>query len=126
MFLILQAARSLFTRCMANRTTAKASALEAHVRAADETVKEYESAKSPQEIADLVEVTMAARKAFDTWDAADTRASKWRKRRAKAVTPASRVPAYLAGKVDAALAGILLYPYVPEVTAFIQSVAARL
>lgn len=120
MFMLIQLFRSLVTRVMSARCDAKAERLRGPADEAVEKARLLEKKADPTGIVSLIEARMDCKAKADEWCEAEIRAERWAKRKDRAVRPSSRVPTYLAGKLDAALAFFVVYPYVPEVIARVQ------
>ncbi len=122
MFMLMHLARSLFARVMTARAVAKADAIKGPANAAMEKVRELGvkatgPKANPLDIADLIDARTKSRDLNERWLAAELKAEAWQ---AAAKRPVKRLPAYLAGKMDAAAAGALLYPYVPQAVAAVK------
>lgn len=118
MFLFAHAVRSLFTKSAATRARAEAERLAKVAFDADVKVRRMGDST---DVATLVMAKMEKAKAEDAFLIADAKADKWEARRASAKSPSSRAGTYLAGKIDAATAATLLYPYVPQIVAQVKT-----
>jgi len=114
MFMLMQFARSLYVRNRAAASNKRAEAAERRLNAAECAVeacgKDVSTAK--------VRAEMELEAATNAYFAADDKRIKWTGKRDKAVNPTSRVPAYLAGKLDAGLV-VAAYELVPQVAAVV-------
>jgi len=115
MFLLIQGVRSAAARLLAARLQAKADALAEKVVAAGQAVAKLPEKATPDQVMAQFEARAKMKAAEAQWEPVAAKAEKWLARRDRAVTPTSRVPAYLAGKLDAALLAVVAYPYVPVV-----------
>ena len=113
MFMLIQGVRSVAARLLCARLTAKAEKLADQMTAAGAEVKPLAANATAEQVATQVAARSRLQLAEAKWEPAALKAEKWQAKRARAVTPTSRVPAYLAGKLDAALLAFVAYPYVP-------------
>lgn len=125
MFMLTHLLRSLAVRFLTARAVAKADALKEPANAAMEKVRELGlkaagPKANPLDIADLIDARNKSRTLNDQWLAAAINAEKWLGRLARVKQPSKRLPSYVAGKLDAAAAGAVLYPYVPAAVAAVK------
>lgn len=119
MFLFVNVLKTLFLSRMAKVTAAPLPRLEAEAAQAHARLKALGEPKTAMDAVKYVQLKAEADKADEAYLAASDRAEAWGGRKAK---PAKFVPSYLGGKLDAAAAGVLVYPYVPQVIEWVKGV----
>ncbi len=112
MFLILNALANLFVSCKAKRADAPIKGLAEKADWARDLLKQHGDPKTPKDVIRYMELKDRADKADAAYLEAAEKQDKWQARKDKATR---FVPAYLSGKLDAAAAAAVVYPYVPAV-----------